>query len=248
VTPPTRHVTFELDLGISLSSTQSHHSVCSELSQFPSVVTPPPPSESGTDLESQSEAELDDCDLTSSGTGSGPVQRRHTKHKSRAVPSPRAQHHINHIRRVGPAGNKRCGKALDVWSFFLLEEGENVCVFCKYVVVVSLLCTKLIVLIRELHATNNSHRIAHFSVRTATGPLRNHLFLYHRDDWIKMCDELGIEIKSSAIQRAINENGIIEDRGHPRQPFSNENFVDALVEFIVGNDMVSVTFYLRSYD
>jgi hypothetical protein len=52
---------------------------------------------------------------------------------------------------------------------------------------------------------------------------------------------LGIEIKSSAIQSTINEHLAVEDSGYPRRPFSNENFVDALVEFIVGDDMVSVT-------
>jgi hypothetical protein len=37
------------------------------------------------------------------------------------------------IRCVGPAGNKRHSKALDVWSFFVCEGEENVCLFCKYV-------------------------------------------------------------------------------------------------------------------
>ena len=119
-------------------SAQSHHSVSSELSQLPSFVTPPPPSESGTDSEPQSGAEQEGCDLSSSETDSGPVQRRHTVYKSRPIPSPRAQRHINHVRHVGPVGNKRHGKALDVWSFFVPEEGKNVCVFCKYVIILFL--------------------------------------------------------------------------------------------------------------
>jgi hypothetical protein len=104
-----------------------------------------------------------------------------------------------------------------------------------------MLHVELIVLIRKLHATDNNHRIAHFSIRTATGPLRSHLSLHHRDNWVKMCGELGIEIKSSVFQDATNENSIINNGGYPRRPFSNENFVDALVDFIVGDDMVSVT-------
>ena len=241
ITSPTRHVTFELDPVISSISTGSHHAISSEPSQIPSFVTPPPPSESGTDSESQSGAEPESCDLTSSGTDSGPVRRCRTKYKVRAVPSPRAQRHINHVQHVGPVGNKHRGKALDVWSFFLPEEGENICVFCRYVVVLSSLHIELIVLIRDLHTTDNNHRIAHFSMRTATGPLHSHLSLHHHDNWIEMCGKLGIAIKSSVAQNATSENSIINDGGYPRRPFSKENFVDALVEFIVGDDMVSVT-------
>ena len=96
-------------------------------------------------------------------------------------------------------------------------------------------------MIRELHTTNNNHRIAHFSIRTATGPLRSHLSLHHRDNWIKICGELGIEIKLSVSQSAMNENSVINDGGYPHRPFSSENFVDALVELIVGDDLVRVT-------
>lgn len=143
-----RHVTFELGTRISSGSTQLHHSESSELSQVPSFVTSSPQSESPppqsellppleTDSEPQSGTELEGDDLTSSGTDSRSVQQRYTKSKHRAIPSPRARRHINHIARVGPAGNKRVGKALDVWSFVLTEEGENICIFCKYVITLS---------------------------------------------------------------------------------------------------------------
>jgi len=51
---------------------------------------------------------------------------------------------------------------------------------------------------------------------------------------------LDIDIKSSAIQGTINENGIIEDGECPYHPFLSENFVDVLVELIVGNNLVCV--------
>ena len=142
---------------------------------------------------------------------------------------------------MGPVGNKRRGQALDVWSFFLPEGGENVCILCKYVIVLFLRHDKLRGSIRELHITDNDYRIAHFSLRTATGPLRSHLFLHHRDNWIKTCGELGIEIKSSVFQGAVNENSIINDGGYTYRPFSRENFIDGLLELIVGDDLVSVT-------
>src|SRR6267142_1014198 len=144
MTLPTRHVTFEFDLGISSSPSRSHYSLPSEQSQSPSFVTPPPPSEFSTDSEPQSGAETEDLDLTSSGMDSGSTQCHHSKHKSRAVPSPCAQRHIKHIRHAGPAGNKRHGKALNVWSFFLPEEGENICALCKYVIILPSLYVKLI--------------------------------------------------------------------------------------------------------
>ena len=143
----THHVTFQLDRGISTSSTKStqyHPSLPLERSQSPpeSLATPPGPSDSGTDLESQSgveSVEMDDPNLTGSGTDSRSARPARHKHKyARTVPSPRACRNIKNIRRVGPAGNKRGGKALDVWSFFVCENDENVCVFCKYVVSSSL--------------------------------------------------------------------------------------------------------------
>jgi hypothetical protein len=58
---------------------------------------------------------------------------------------------------------------------------------------------------------------------------------------MKTCGELGIKVRLPASLRGENENTIINDQGHPHRPFSNENFVDALIEFIVGDDIVSVT-------
>lgn len=69
----------------------------------------------------------------------------------------------------------------------------------------------------------------------ATGPLRNHLFSRHQDVWIATCNKLGIQIKSLAVQGADVQ---VNDSGYPHKPFSNENFVDVLGEFIVGDDMV----------
>lgn len=127
-----RHVTFQSDLAI--STTPSHDSLPSGPLQYPTLATPPPPSELGPDSESQSGAETEDFDLTGSGTDSGSVRPTHTKRKNaRAVPSPRACRTLKDVRRGGPAGNKHRGRALDIWPFFVREDEENVCVFCKYV-------------------------------------------------------------------------------------------------------------------
>ena len=63
--------------------------------------------------------------------------------------------------------------------------------------------------------------------------LHDHLFGYHQDPWIAACNKLGIQIKLPAAQGA---NGQVNDLGYPHKLFSNENFVDALGEFIVGDD------------
>lgn len=50
-----------------------------------------------------------------------------------------------------------------------------------------------------------------------------------------------LKFKSSVIHGAVNENGVINDRGYTYQPFSRENFIDRLMKLIVGDDLVSVT-------
>ena len=84
---PMCHITFKLGIGMFSSLAQSRHLESSELSQAPSFVmlpppseSPPPPSESlpplsdsGTDLELPSGAGLEDH-LTSSRSDSGSVQ------------------------------------------------------------------------------------------------------------------------------------------------------------------------------
>lgn len=94
---------------------------------------------------------------------------------------------------------------------------------------------KLVLCFRNLRASNNKHHVTRYSLRTATGPLRDHLSGHHRDPWIATCNKLGIQIKSLAVQGA---DGQVNDSGYSHKPFSNENFVDALGEFIVGDDMV----------
>lgn len=239
----TRHVTFRSDPVTSTGSTHSHHSLPSNSLQSLSLVTPPPPSEFSTDSE--------DFNLIGSGSDSDVVQPVRTKAKNkakntRAIPSPRARRNIKNTKDVGPAGNKHRGKALDVWSFFVCEDEENICVFCKYVILYYLTCVFMLIRrLRELHAANGRHRIAHFSIRTATGPLRKHLLSCHENNWVAVCKKMGITIKSAAAQGLTDENG--EGFGYPHRPFSNQNFVDAIIEFVIGDDLVSSSLFYGSY-
>jgi hypothetical protein len=89
-----------------------------------------------------------------------------------------------------------------------------------------------------------------FSKKTATGPLRKHLFETHLDAWISGCDELSIKILAKEAQPAVE--GYRRQKGQTytspesdstkRKPYSKEAFVDAIIEFIAGDDQVrSVT-------
>jgi hypothetical protein len=95
--------------------------------------------------------------------------------------------------------------------------------------------------VRNLHETDPSHDVAKFSERTGTGVLRRHLYEYHLSEWVKGCDQLGIQITAKGAMPAVNAfRGLrVEPEETARKPFSNEAFVDAIVEFIVGDDQVS---------
>jgi hypothetical protein len=117
---------------------------------------------------------------------------------------------------------------------FSSVRGRNGCAYSAGMLsIVS--CENIINETRNLSAENPNHRVARFGLRTSTGPLRRHLLVYHHDNWVSTCDELGILIKS---QQEAGEHQHDESRPFPRKPYTNENFVDAILEFIVGDDMV----------
>ena len=89
-----------------------------------------------------------------------------------------------------------------------------------------------------------------FGLKTATGMLRRHLFNSHLDAWVEGCDKLGIVITAEDAQSSIieyrthqSERTIPAKDGTQRVPFSNEVFVDAIVDFIVREDLVSTCYY-----
>ena len=89
-----------------------------------------------------------------------------------------------------------------------------------------------------------------FGLKTATGVLRCHLFNSHLDAWVEGCDKLGIAITAEDAQSSVTEYRTHESErtipakdGTQRVPFSNEAFVDAIVDFIVCEDLVSTCYY-----
>jgi hypothetical protein len=97
--------------------------------------------------------------------------------------------------------------------------------------------------IRQAHAVDENHIIAAFGLTTGTGTLRRHLFENHIDAWVTACDNLKIEITAQEAQAAIEKyrklppKTTLEDL---RPEYSKDAFVDALVEFIVADDQVSM--------
>jgi len=95
--------------------------------------------------------------------------------------------------------------------------------------------------VRNLHETDPNHDVAKFGERTGTGVLRRHLYECHIGEWVTGCDQLGIPITAkSAVPSVAAFRGLpVETEETTRKPFSNEAFVDSIVEFIVGDDQVS---------
>lgn len=97
---------------------------------------------------------------------------------------------------------------------------------------------------RHIHSTDLSHKLTKFGINTATGPLRRHLYENHTELWLSDCERFGIEIKAkevlSFIQEFRGEKGAARRDPNARKLYSNEAFVDAIVEFVVGDDQVSV--------
>jgi hypothetical protein len=99
---------------------------------------------------------------------------------------------------------------------------------------------------RQAHATDPSHHVSDFSVTTSTSGLRKHLFTDYIAEWITSCDDLNIPITAAAAVEAIRkfrkepETTPLESE-HPQ--YSKEAFIDAIVDFVVGDDLVCCKFY-----
>jgi hypothetical protein len=96
---------------------------------------------------------------------------------------------------------------------------------------------------RHIATTKPAHKITKFGASSATSTLRRHLAEEHLYLWVSGCDNLNIKIQAKTVQKAVDEYR--KARGQPtaphapdRQPYSNAGFVDAIVEFIVGDDQV----------
>jgi hypothetical protein len=100
---------------------------------------------------------------------------------------------------------------------------------------------------RNINVTNPAHHLSVFEPTTSTSNLRKHLFTDHIEEWITSCESLNISITSAAAIQAISKF-----RNEPpsttldleRPPYSKEAFINAILEFVVGDDQVCYRFLL----
>jgi hypothetical protein len=81
-----------------------------------------------------------------------------------------------------------------------------------------------------------------FSHTTAITNLRSHLLNIHMEEWVKGCAEKDIPMTTAALQAIARHEGQEIEEGE-RPKYSKEAFVGALVEFIIGDDVVSDSKY-----
>ena len=89
-----------------------------------------------------------------------------------------------------------------------------------------------------MQATDPHHKIVTYGLQSATSTYRTHLISVHLEEWTATCKKHGIAIKSKCAQRAVDGIQPGSAGGDTSEPYSNEAFVDAIVEFIVGDDLV----------
>lgn len=66
------------------------------------------------------------------------------------------------------------------------------------------------------------------------------MFTYHLDEWVAECKGLGIRITAEPAVQAMKGLGVGVGEDDSEQPqYSQEAFLDSLVELIVGEDLVS---------
>jgi hypothetical protein len=98
------------------------------------------------------------------------------------------------------------------------------------------------ILFRRIHASNPSHEVVSYELGAGTSNLRKHLYDNHINKWITQCAELKIQITAKAGLDAIRKH-----RNEPqpssleseRQDYSKDAFLDAIVELVTGDDLVS---------
>ena len=95
---------------------------------------------------------------------------------------------------------------------------------------------------RKAHAVNPGHHISTFGSTTSTSNLRKHLYNDHIEEWTTTCKNLNISISAVAAVKAIskfrNEPAatLLESE---RPQYSKEAFIEAIVDFVVGDDQVN---------
>jgi hypothetical protein len=93
---------------------------------------------------------------------------------------------------------------------------------------------------RKLHQNNGAIKVHRYAESTASGPLRFHLLSHHVEEWVQECQQKNIALRGKEGEEALAKvTGVPVDRQAEAQvPFTQDNFLDGLVQFIVATDQV----------
>ena len=110
----------------------------------------------------------------------------------------------------------------------------------------------LFFLYRQLKESNPDHKVSTFGLTTSVSVLRKHLYnKNHIEKWVTTCDELKIPITAKSAEepvRLFRKEPAPSSLESERPTYSKEAFVDAIVEFVVGDDQVcNELFFFAKY-
>lgn len=100
----------------------------------------------------------------------------------------------------------------------------------------------LILFYRQLKESNPDHTVSTFGHSTSISVLQKHLYnKIHIEQWVITCDNLKIPITAKSAEEPVRifckepAPSLFESE---RPTYSKKAFIDAIVEFIVGDDQV----------
>ena len=123
-------------------------------------------------------------------------------------------------------------------SFKLLKGRNNVNSACKFFLLFQLNIFEEFY--RALQKDDGTIKVHLYCATTATGSLRGHLLKHHAEEWVKECQSLkiGLRGKEGGVAMARVTGVPTEHQAVARIAFTQEKFLDGLVQFIVVTDQV----------
>ncbi len=101
---------------------------------------------------------------------------------------------------------------------------------------------------RGIHK-DSPYKVHGYSITTATSTLQSHLLKNHVDEWVSGCKELNIVPRGKEGEEAMAKvMGLpVQHLAEARELFSQQAFINALVQFIVAPNQVFHFIYFFSY-
>lgn len=156
----------------------------------------------------------------------------------------------------------KTSKAQDIWSFFRhdTKTATNICILCEYVCI-SFYDSRLSKLIDIKYRAQAVHipdfSVTKYAVGTSTYGLRKHLCNNHLDEWAKQCKEkklvIGGEEARAIVADYWRQRGEMVDGANSSQSnqarlsFTAENFIQAILKFVVSDDQVHIILQTQIY-